>query len=65
MIEILNCSESDCPKDFNELAVSGETYIRTCMTCWKRVVLALDKNHADSYLETGDKVALETVDNIS
>ena len=28
-----------------------ETYIRTCMNCWKRVVLALDQKHADSYLE--------------
>jgi len=29
------------------------------MNCWKRVVLALDQKHADSYLESGDKVALD------
>ena len=59
MTEILNCSETDCPKDFYELSVSGETYIRTCMNCWKRVVLALNQKHADSYLESGDKGALD------
>ncbi len=57
-MKILKCEEEDCPGDFNMLESCGESHIRTCMECFKRVVLVSDQTQADAMIEMGDKVAI-------
>lgn len=37
MTRILNCDQSDCPKDWEQLPLAGETHIRVCTYCLKAV----------------------------
>ena len=59
MTKILNCVEEDCPKDFYKLESCGESHLKTCMDCFKRIMLVSTKEMADVMIEEGNKVALE------
>ena len=59
MTKILNCEEEDCPRDFYKLESCGESHIKTCMDCFKRVVLVSDQQQANAMIEVGDRVAIE------
>ena len=55
MTEILNCEEEDCPKDFYKLESCGETHLKTCMNCFKRVMLVATKDMANALIEEGER----------
>mgnify|MGYP001173144758 CR=1 FL=1 len=59
MTKILNCEEEDCPKDFYELESCGETHLKTCMNCFKRVMLVATKDMANALIEEGERCALD------
>ena len=59
MSKILNCDDVECPKDFEYLESCGERAIRTCMQCFKRVLLVSTKDTADAIISQGDRVAIQ------
>tara|TARA_R100000322_G_scaffold43822_3_gene27510 strand:+ start:864 stop:1046 length:183 start_codon:yes stop_codon:yes gene_type:complete len=59
MTKILNCEEGDCPRDFYKLESCGESHLKTCMGCFKRIMLVSTKEMADVMIEEGNKVAIE------
>ena len=59
MSKILNCDDVECPKDFELLESCGERAIRTCMQCFKRVLLVSTKDTADAIISQGDRVAIQ------
>jgi|TARA_Y100000033_G_C2707609_1_gene91729 hypothetical protein len=59
--EILNCKEEDCPKDFDELSSCGESHLATCMNCFKRVQLVPTMSMAETMIEDGQRVAVESL----
>ena len=45
--------------DFELLESCGERAIRTCMQCFKRVLLVSTKDTADAIISQGDRVAIQ------
>ena len=58
MTRILNCENSECPKDWEKLPLAGETDIRVCTECLKAVYRCASKEDADSREEAGHRAAL-------
>ena len=61
MKKILNCEEDDCPKDFDKLSSCGESHLATCMNCFKRVQLVSTMSMAETMIEDGQRVAVESL----
>jgi hypothetical protein len=58
MTEILNCNDSDCPKDWERLSPAGETDIHVCTVCLKAVYRCATKADADLREQAGLRAAL-------
>ena len=59
MARILNCDNVECPKEFERLESCGESSIRTCIGCFRRVLLVSTQEMVDAITEEGDPVAIQ------
>jgi hypothetical protein len=58
MTRILNCDNTECPKDWEKLPQGGETDIRVCTECLKAVYRVEDDGQAKLREEAGHRAAL-------
>ena len=63
MTPILNCQEPDCPKDFYKLESCGESHLKTCIDCFKRIMLVPTKEMAEIMIKDRQKVAVDETTN--
>jgi len=58
MTRILNCENPECPKDWEKLALAGETDIRVCTECLKAVYRCSSEEDALLHEGAGHRAAI-------
>jgi len=58
MIQIANCTESKCPKDWNKLEKSGEFLLPVCIICVRKVTVIESIDFLAARSKTGEKAAI-------
>ena len=58
MIQIANCTEGKCPKDWNKLEKSGESHLPVCIICVRKVTDIKSIDFLAARSKTGEKAAI-------
>ena len=61
MIQIANCTEDDCPKDWADLEKSGESHLGLCIACFRKVTLVETIEDLKARSEIGEKAAIDVL----
>ena len=59
MIRIANCTEDDCPKDWDVLEKSGESHLGRCIECFRKVTLVETIEDLKARSDIGEKAAID------
>ena len=59
MIQIANCTEDDCPKDWADLEKSGESHLGLCIACFRKVTRVETIEDLKARSEIGEKAAID------
>ena len=58
MIKIANCTQDNCPKDWNNLEKSGESHLSLCIICFRKVTHVETIEDLEARSEIGEKAAI-------
>ena len=58
MIQIANCTEDNCPKDWTDLEKSRESHLALCIVCFRKVTHVETIEDLKARTEIGEKAAI-------